>query len=72
MIDNSKIDTSCTKEEAPDLDRFADAIAGLFHGMLGHRFDWLGRFAVGTSEAPRCQVKRPEIRFFLRQIISSL
>ena len=49
-IDNSKIDTSSTKEEAPDLDRFADAIAGRFHGMLGHRFDWLGQFAVGTSE----------------------
>ena len=67
MIDNSKIDSGSTKEEAPDLDRFADAIAGRFHGMLGHRFDWLGRFAFGTSEARRCQVKRPEIRFFLNK-----
>ena len=31
-----------------------------------------GRFAFGTSEARRCQVKRPEVRFFLNTIISSV
>ena len=63
VIDNSKIDSGSTKEEAPGLDRFARTpwpIACL----LGHRFDWLGQIAFGTSEARRCQVKRPEIRFF--------
>ena len=37
---------------------------GQLPALLGHRLDWLVRFAFGISEARRCQVKRLEIRFF--------